>query len=255
MIEALEQFAPLPLQESWDNAGLQVGLTSAEASGALLCLDVTEQVVAEAIRKGCNIIVSHHPLLFHPLKRVSGNSMVERIVMQAIKHGITIVSMHTNMDNAQGGVNFHIAKRLGLHDVEFISPRTTDGIENGSLIHGFLTKEMPAELFVRQVKEQFCAKCAMTNGLREKPISSVAICGGAGGSFLGDAIEAGADAFLTGEMHYHEYFDHTEIQIIVIGHFETEQYTSEIFRDILSEKCPTVPTFITETLTNPIMYV
>ncbi len=106
VVRALERFAPLPLQESFDNAGLQVGLTEAEVSGALLCLDVTSSIVDEAVEKGCNLIVSHHPLIFRPLKRVVGADDVQRAVAKAIKHDITILSMHTNMDNAQGGVNF-----------------------------------------------------------------------------------------------------------------------------------------------------
>ena len=106
VLNALERFAPLPLQESWDNAGLQVGLTETEVSGALLCLDVTELIVDEAVRKGCNLIVSHHPLLFRGLKTISDFTDVQRTVMKAIQQQICIVSMHTNMDNAKAGVNF-----------------------------------------------------------------------------------------------------------------------------------------------------
>ena len=99
VIEALERFAPLPLQESWDNAGLQVGLTEAEVSGALLCLDVTERIVDEAAQKGCNLIVSHHPLIFRKLSRLTGEDYVQRCVMKALAQGIVILSLHTNMDN------------------------------------------------------------------------------------------------------------------------------------------------------------
>ena len=114
VISTLEQFAPLPLQESYDNAGLQIGLTEADVSGVLLCLDVTEAIVSEAIEKGCNMIVSHHPLLFHGLKQISDSSYVERAAVMAIKHDIAIVSMHTNLDNADEGVNSEIGRRLGL---------------------------------------------------------------------------------------------------------------------------------------------
>ena len=101
VVDALEHYAPLPLQEGYDNAGLQVGLTEAvEMSGALLCLDVTEAVVDEAIRKGCNLIVSHHPLIFRKLARISDENYVQRTVRKAIKNDITIVAMHTNMDAA-----------------------------------------------------------------------------------------------------------------------------------------------------------
>ena len=101
VIAALDVFAPLPLQEDYDNAGLQVGLTEAELSGALLCLDATEAIVDEAIRKGCNLIVTHHPLIFHRLRQIGDRDYVQRTVMKAIKHDITIVSMHTNLDSAE----------------------------------------------------------------------------------------------------------------------------------------------------------
>ena len=128
VLSALERFAPLPLQESWDNAGLQVGLTETEVSGALLCLDVTEKIVDEAIRKGCNLIVSHHPLLFRGLKTISDLTDVQRTVMKVIENRLCVVSMHTNMDNAKGGVNFRIAQKLGLQDVQFFASKTVEGI-------------------------------------------------------------------------------------------------------------------------------
>ena len=130
--KALERFAPLPLQESWDNAGLQVGLTVAQVSRALVCLDVTCQIVDEAIQQGCNLIVSHHPLIFRKLARLTGEDYVQQVVMKAIANGIVIMSMHTNMDNARGGVNFKIAEKMGLHNVHFMSTKTIDGVECGS---------------------------------------------------------------------------------------------------------------------------
>ena len=152
---ALEQFAPLPLQESWDNAGLQVGLTEAEVSGALLCLDVNEQIVDEAIQKGCNLIVSHHPLLFRGLKQVSGQNYVQRCVIKAIKNDIVIVSMHTNMDNAKNGVNWKIAEKLGLSDVTFFAQKTVDDVEAGSGVVGSLSEAMAADDFILMVKKRF----------------------------------------------------------------------------------------------------
>ena len=123
IVSALERFAPLPLQDGFDNAGLQIGLTDAEATGALLCLDVTEAVVDEAIRKGCNLIVSHHPLIFRKLARISDENYVQRTVRKAIKNDITIVAMHTNMDAAAGGVNFKIAEKIGLKNVRILEAK------------------------------------------------------------------------------------------------------------------------------------
>ena len=244
VISTLEQFAPLPLQESYDNAGLQIGLTEADVSGVLLCLDVTEAIVSEAIEKGCNMIVSHHPLLFHGLKQISDSSYVERAAVMAIKHDIAIVSMHTNLDNADEGVNSEIGRRLGLE---------------GSVTEGLFTGEFPqpltAEEYIRKLKKTFGAEVVMTNGLLECPIRRVAICGGAGAFMLQRAIEEGADAFLTGEMKYNDYFDHDgEIMISVIGHYESEQFTRELLKDIIDRGCPEVRTIVTEHNTNPIRY-
>ena len=120
---ALEMFAPLPLQEGFDNSGLQIGLTDAEVTGVLLCLDVTEKVVDEAVASGCNLIVSHHPLIFSPLKRITGSNYVERCVLKALANGIAIYASHTNMDSVQGGVNYRIAQKLGLQNVRILAPK------------------------------------------------------------------------------------------------------------------------------------
>ena len=256
MLSALERFAPLPLQESWDNAGLQVGLTETEVSGALLCLDVNERIVDEAVRKGCNLIVSHHPLLFRGLKTISDLTDVQRTVMKVIENHLCVVSMHTNMDNAKGGVNFRIAEKLGLSDIEFFALKQVDGIEAGSGVTGLLTDPMAADDFVLAVKKAFGVECAMCNELLRRPVRKVAICGGAGDFLLDEALKAGADAFITGEMHYHQYFGYEQkIQICVIGHYQSEQFTAEIFRDIIQKDCPGVRTEIAETCTNPILYL
>ena len=256
VLSALEQFAPLPLQESWDNAGLQLGLTEADVSGALLCLDVNEQIVDEAISKGCNLIVSHHPLLFRGLKQITDANYVQRCVIKALKNDIVIVSMHTNMDNAQDGVNWKIAERLGLQDCQFFAQKQVGDIEAGSGVVGTMPQPMAADDFVLTVKKKFGVECAMCNELLRRPIRKVALCGGAGDFLLDDAVRLGADAFITGEMHYHQYFGYEQrIQICVIGHYQSEQFTAEIFRDIINKECPGVRTEIAETCTNPILYI
>ena len=266
VVDALEHYAPLPLQEGYDNAGLQVGLTEAvEVSGALLCLDVTEAVVDEAIRKGCNLIVSHHPLIFRKLARISDENYVQRTVRKAIKNDIAIVSMHTNMDAAKGGVNFKIAEKLGLRNLRFFGgEKEIDGVKGGEGVIGEITDEtdalhadgIAADDLVLMLRERFQAECVQCNQLLRRPIRKVALCGGAGSFLLDAAIAAGADAFITGEMHYHEFFGHEqEIQICVIGHYQSEQFTSEIFRSIITEKCPEVKCEISEINTNPIIYL
>lgn len=260
VVDALEQYAPLPLQEGYDNAGLQVGLTeTVEVSGALLCLDVTEQVVEEAIEKGCNLIVSHHPLIFRKLARISDENYVQRTVRKAIKNDIAIVSMHTNMDAATGGVNFKIAEKLGLKNLSFFAgEKEVDGVKGGEGVIGEVseTDGWAADDLVLLLRDKFAVESVQCNQLLRRPIRRVALCGGAGSFLLDAAIQAGADAFVTGEMHYHEYFGHEqEIQICVIGHYQSEQFTSEIFKSIIEEKCPGVKCFISEINTNPIIYL
>ncbi len=258
VLSALEHYAPLPLQEGYDNAGLQVGLTEAvEVSGALLCLDVTEAVVDEALAKGCNLIVSHHPLIFRKLACVSDADYVQRTVRKAVKNDITIVAMHTNMDAAVGGVNYKIAEKLGLQSLRFIGgEKEVDGVKGGEGVIGELAEPVAADDLVLMLRKRFAVECVQCNQLLRRPIKTVALCGGAGSFLLPAAISAGADAFITGEMHYHEYFGHEqEIQICVVGHYQSEQYTSEIFRSIIEDKCPGVRCIVSEINTNPILYM
>lgn len=271
VVNALEQFAPLPLQEDYDNAGLQVGLTEAEVSGALLCLDVTETIVDEAIAKGCNLIVSHHPLIFRKLRRLTGDDYVQRTVMKAIEKKVTILSLHTNMDSVTGGVNFKIAEKMGLEQLSFLGKRQTVSlpcdtpdtcygacrtVEGGEGIIGYLPMPMAADDFIIMLKQTFGVECVMANELIRRDIRKVALCGGAGDFLLDEALAAGADAFVTGEMRYHQFFgQEQQIQLAIIGHYQSEQYTTEIFRDIITQKCPDVRCMITEHNTNPIIYL
>ena len=264
VINALEHFAPLPLQESYDNAGLQVGLTEAEVSGALLCLDVNEEVISEAVELGCNLIVSHHPLLFHGLKTVSDATLVQRCVRLAILNDICIYSAHTNLDNVEDGVNYRIAEHLGLIDVELMQPRKVvvrEGgkeriVRAGSGVVGYLPQAEDSLQFLQRVKQAFGVECLMHNELLQRPIQSVALCGGAGDFMLQEALRIQADAFLTGEMHYHQFFGfEQQIQIGVMGHFQSEQFTNEIFYSILGLEFPELPVFNTQRSTNPIKYL
>lgn len=257
IILALEQFAPLPLQESYDNAGLQCGLTETEASGALLCLDVTPEVIHEAVDLGCNFIVSHHPLLFHGVKQVVDANLVQRCLRLAIQNDLCIYSAHTNLDNAEDGVNFRIAEKLGLIDVQLLNQRmlNVDGrqVKAGSGVLGYLPEAEDSLAFLQRVKQAFGVEALQHNQLLERPVQSVVICGGAGEFLLDEALRLEADAFLTGEMSYHNWFGHEqEVQIAVLGHYESEQYTREIFREILEDAAPQLPLYDTEVRTNPI---
>jgi len=147
IVNALEIFAPLPLQDGFDNAGLQIGLTDAEATGALLCLDVTEAVVDEAITLGYNLIVSHHPLIFKGYKSITGRDYVERCILKAIKNDIVIFSMHTNLDNAPQGVNFKIAEIIGLKNLRILEPKENQLLKLVTFVPTAQAEEVRRALF------------------------------------------------------------------------------------------------------------
>ena len=256
IVDALERFAPLPLQDGFDNAGMQVGLTDADCAGALLCLDVTEEVLDEAISLGCNLVVSHHPLIFKGIKSLTGDNYVERCVMKAVKHDITIFSAHTNLDNAVNGVNFKMAEKIGLTHVEVLDPRADGWLNAGAGVVGELPEPEAEEDFLRRIKQTFEVGCVKHTALTGRQIRRVALCGGAGAFLMPEAIKKGADAFITGEIKYHDYFGRAEeILLAEIGHYESEQYTKEIFKKIISEQFPEVRVMMTSVNTNPINYL
>ena len=253
VIAALEQFAPLPLQDDFDNAGLQIGLTEADVTGALLCLDVTEDVIDEAAERGLNLIVAHHPLLFHPLKAVVGRTYVERCTLKAIQRGIAIYAAHTNLDNAVGGVNYEIASRIGLRDVELLTKREVNGIVCGAGVIGTLPQPEDELSFLSRLKAIFGVQALQHNRLTGRSVRRVALCGGAGSFLLSAAIRAGANSFITGEIHYHDFFGHDgEILMVSMGHYESEQFTPCIFERLLREQFPTLRVEHTRVNTNPI---
>ncbi len=252
---ALERFAPLPLQESYDNAGLQIGLTGAEdVSGVLLCLDVTEAIIDEAVSRHCNVVVSHHPLLFRGVKCVDESTLVTRCLRRAIAAGVTVYAAHTNLDNARGGVNWRMAERLGLTQPDFLQA-APDG-QSGSGLIGKLPAALAPLDFLKRAKTAFGVACLMHNDGPARPVRRIALCGGAGDFLLDTAVAQGADVFLTGEMGYHRYFGYeNDIWIGVLGHYQSEQFTVGLMHDILKAALPDLRICQTDVCTNPIRYM
>jgi dinuclear metal center YbgI/SA1388 family protein len=203
ILSVLESVAPPHLQESYDNAGLIVGDPEAETTGVLFCLDSTEAVVEEALALGCNLVVAHHPVVFRGLKRFNGSNYVERTVMQAIRKNVALYAIHTNLDNVyRQGVNAKIAEKLGLKDTRILLPKAGQ-TEIGAGMLGILSEEMPETDFLQHVKTSLRAACVRHTALREKPVRTVAVCGGSGSFLLSEALRAGADAFVTADFKYH----------------------------------------------------
>jgi dinuclear metal center YbgI/SA1388 family protein len=257
IMETLETVAPTHLQESYDNAGLIVGRPDWPLSGVLFCLDATEEVIAEAVRKKCNMVVSHHPIVFKGLKRFNESNYVERAVMMAIRNNIALYAIHTNLDNVlHRGVNDRIARQLGLVEVEILAPKPGGTPETGAGVTGYLPNPIDEISFLRLIKERMKAGAVRYTALMNRPVSKVAICGGSGSFLLADAIRAKADVFITADFKYHEFFDaEGKIVIADIGHYESEQYTIDLLFGIISENFPNFALHLTDCNTNPIKYL
>jgi len=355
----LESIAPRQLQESYDNSGLHTGDPSWPVTHVLLSLDCTEQVVNEAIQTGCNLIVSHHPIIFKGLKKITGSNYIERAIIKAIKHDIAIYSLHTNFDNILQGVSQRIALKLGLKNLRVLSPKKDtltklvtfvpnentqqvldalhnvgagqignykncsfqssgtgtflatgnsqpvigqvdklervnetrlellfasyleDGIlsalhkahpyeevayyltrlenENQEIGAGIVGElEVPEEPieFLKRLKIDMNTRCVRYTAPVEKMIKKVAVCGGSGSFLLPKAIAVGADVFITADFKYHEFFDADgKIMIADIGHYESEQFTKDLIKDVLSKKFTTFAINFSKTITNPISYL
>jgi dinuclear metal center YbgI/SA1388 family protein len=354
----LENMAPLYLQESYDNAGLITGNRELECSGIIVALDVTEDVVTEAVGKNCNLIVAHHPVIFRGIKNLTGKNYVERTIIASIKNGVAIYAIHTNLDNLVGGVNKKIAEKLNLQNCKVLLPREetlkklvtfcpnkdaekirnalfhsgagaignysecsfnvegtgTFKAEEGShpfvgkigerhlenetrievVFPGFLQNELIKELrnahpyeevayyigtldnvrddigsglvgelkreisgmeLLKLLKEEFKLSVIKHTSLLQKSVKKIALCGGAGIFLLPKAIAAGAQAFITGDIKYHEFFDaDNKILLADIGHYESEQYTIDLLTEFLQQKLPNFAVLKTEINTNPVNY-
>ncbi|HET9570096.1 MAG TPA: Nif3-like dinuclear metal center hexameric protein [Bacteroidales bacterium] len=252
----LESFAPLSLQESYDNAGLILGNKAQVVTGVLIALDATLEVIDEAIRLGFNLIVTHHPFIFKGLKTITGKNHTENCLIKAIRNDVAIYAGHTNVDAVRGGVNERMAEKLGLTNTCILVPSTQHDCDCGLGMVGSLQKSISEADFLQLVKTTFHCERIRFSALRGRSIQKVALCGGSGSEFLENALANGADAFLTGEAKYHEFFTHaSEILLVDAGHYETEQFTKDIFFDLLSENFSTFAVRISVVETNPVHYL
>jgi len=354
----LEELAPLPYQESYDNSGLLCGNPEWEAVSALLCLDCTESIIDEAISAGCNLVIAHHPVVFSGLKKLTGTSFVERTLIKAIQHNIAIYACHTNLDNVKHGVNYKLGEKLGLKNLHILSPKsarlgklvtfvpashvevlrtalfelgaghighydscsfTQEGLGTfkgntfskpflGKALELSVEKEVRLELiyetvhekklieglkknhpyeepafdcytinnshpdigsgmigtfdsalleteFLTLIKKTLNASCLRHTQVLSKPIKTVAICGGSGRFLLEQAISLKAEAFITADFKYHDFFE-VEGRLLLVdpGHFETEQFTPEIFYENIRNKFPKFAIRLSKINTNPIHY-
>ncbi len=236
IIDIIESVAPRRQQEAWDNSGLQVGDSSREIHSVLLAVDVSEAVVAEAIKEGCDLIMSHHPLLFHGLKQITGSTPQERCVAEAIRHNIAIYSSHTSMDKALRGVSGRMAEQLGLQDIRILVP-SPDDTRVGLGVVGTLPQPMLWSGWLKHVQQVFGANYVRYTNPVRPTVRRVALCGGAGAEFIPDAIAAGADTYLSADMKYHDMQAAAgQIMAVDIDHWTSEHFTRDIFAELLQGK-------------------
>ena len=252
IVSAIEEFAPLSIQEGWDNSGLCVGSPEDEVTSVLLALDCTPELVDEAVACGADMIVTHHPLIFKGLKKISVEDQVGEAVVKAIRAGISIYAAHTSADKVLAGVSGAMAARLGLKNVRILDE---DGEGTGLGTIGDLAVPMTAEEAVDFVKERFSLKAMRTSRPVEGMVSRVAMCGGSGGSLIGAAKAAGADLYISGDISYHNFFTEKDFMIMDIGHYESEIEIVDILFSLIKKKFPTFAVRITQNVnSNPIYY-
>lgn len=248
----IEEFAPKNLQESYDNAGLQVGDPMSEVSAVMLCLDVTDDVIKEALERECNMIVSHHPLIFRGLKSLTGADMTQKLVMEALRKGISVYSAHTNLDSVWDGVSHEIARRLDVKDLEVLDPQPTNPKAGLGVVGNI--KPLPKIEFLRKVKNTFNVSALRYSAHSPSVVvRRVAVCGGSGASLISTAVKAKADILVTGDVKYHDFTTYaSEIIIADIGHYESELCAREILSRVIRDRFHDTPVYFSDSESNPI---
>lgn len=219
VIDAVNRLAPKKFAEEWDNPGLLIGAPNAEVRKIFICLDVTDENISRAIELEAQLIVAHHPLIFHAIKNVRCDLPLGRKIARLIQNKLAVLAAHTNLDSAPGGVNDVLAAKIGLREVKMFGE---EELSLGRL--GTLETPMTAENFARHVKQVLHAPNVRLVKAGDFTISKVGLCGGAGADFIQKAKFFGAQAFVTGDVKYHEAQAAVENKIHVVdaGHFATE---------------------------------
>lgn len=257
IISTIEEEAPLHWQEDYDNSGLILGDIEKQCTGVYVCLDLSQEILDNAIENGCNLIISHHPIIYKAIKKIDYSTFVGQLIVRAIKNDIVIYAAHTNMDNAFNGVNGILAEKIGLEKITPLSNGLYHEERNwlGGGAIGTLKKEISKEDFFIHLKNVLGLSVIKHNSNSIDKISRVAICGGSGSFLVSEAIKAKADVFITADIKYHDYLDsEPNILLAEIGHFESEQFIKERIIAIISRKFCNFAPLISDNSTNRIKY-
>lgn len=249
ILSYLETLAPRSMKMDWDNVGLLCGGKSRPVTKALVALDPFEGVCEEAAQWGAELILTHHPLIFSPLKSVTDETSIGRAVQLLCANSISAINAHTNLDCAPGGVNDCLAETLGLSDIQVIAPSGVDELGRPwGLLRQGTVEAQPLSDFLPHVKEALhCDGLRYVNG--GKPVHRVAVGGGACASELLDAVNAGCDTFVTADVKYNQFWDAKDLGLNLIdaGHFPTENPVTALLAEKIAAQFPEVTVKISET--------
>ncbi len=283
VVDTLNLFAPAELAEPWDNVGLLVGSSDWPASKIMTCLTVTPTTVTEAVSRGAHLIVSHHPLPFHPLRTVTDDTTVGRLLLQLITAGIGVYSAHTAFDSADAGINQHLAIGLGLQEIKPLIPTSTPTIpkptsssqstrtfkphadgktdtiysgtaDSGAGRLGWLGESLTLAEMANRVKTFLDIGSVQVVGVEDQQISRVAIACGSGGSFLKQAIRQNCDCLVTGEATFHVCLEAEAngVGLVLPGHFASERFALVALADYLSEQLADIDVWASQTERDPL---
>lgn len=261
VIDYLDSVFHPEYQEDYDNSGWLLGECEADCRGALVALDLTLAVVEEAVEKGLNLIVTHHPFIFSGVKRLTDTSETGRLVYSLIRNGIAVYAAHTNLDNLPWGVSGALAERLGLRNCAVLREAATNTPDNGigSGMVGELVEPMTVDAFLQKVKTVTgipCIRHSNTQTIKQSDIRKVALCGGSGAFLIDDALKAGADIYLTADLKYHDFQRGTDRMVLAdIGHYESEQFAKEIIFHAISRKFCNFAVRISERQHSVVQYI
>ncbi len=243
LLDFLDGYAPFSLAESWDNVGLMVGSPQAAVTGIIISLDATLEVFAEAKAAGCNTIISHHPLLFHPLKQILTDSVQGRLLGQALRDELQVIACHTNLDVVPAGVNDALAVKIGMTALQPLVARECSSSCGFGRI-GCLEKAMSGGQFLQHLSDCLDQPDILVAGPLPDTIERLAVCGGSCGEFGPQAQEGGAQLLITSEVKHSQarWAEDAGFCLVDCGHFSTEQVVIPILLEKIAAFCgPAVP--------------
>ncbi len=265
ILEFLEEWAPQSTKLEYDNVGLLIGDESQEITKAVVCLDVTPEVIEEAIAVQADLILAHHPLIFRKLSRVTLSDPIGAMIYRLIRHGISLIVAHTNLDAAREGVSFVLAKQLGLQDIRFLTtcngsaPHAAKSTVESGPISGFGTlgeypEPLDSHTFLKQVQTRLNSVGLRYSGNCDQ-IRKVAVCGGSGFFLADEVLKQNADAFVTADLKYHDFFSLSPSFVLVdAGHYESEVPIVRTLCTRLTDRFPELEVLCTSVNTNPVKY-